>query len=215
MSYDREKLKGKLMLYLLCGEGFTPEQNIKIVQEALEGGVSSVQLRVKSWDAGTAYKCALQLKELCRAHDALLFVNDRVDIALAAGADGVHLGQKDLPISEARRIAGPGLIIGGTARTPEAALKAQEMGADYIGCGAAFDTETKGDAVVIGPHGIRETLGAVSVPSVAIGGINSGNITKLAGCMASGAALSGSIMHSADPRRAAADLLALCLDTFI
>ena len=125
---------------------------IEKTRAALAGGVTAVQLRVKSWTGRETYETALKLKELCAERGALFFVNDRLDVALAARADGVHLGQKDLPVDAARAIAGPDFIIGGTARTPELAREAQRLGADYVGCGAAFGTATKGDAVVIGPR---------------------------------------------------------------
>ena len=147
--YDRKKLAEKLRLYMICGEGDAPEAVIEKTRAALAGGVTAVQLRVKTWTGRETYETALKLKELCAARGALFFVNDRLDIALAAKADGVHLGQKDLPVDAARATAGPDFIIGGTARTPELAREAQRLGADYVGCGAAFGTATKGDAVVI------------------------------------------------------------------
>ena len=107
----------------------------------------------------------------------------------------------------ARAIAGPGFIIGGTARTPELAREAQRLGADYVGCGAAFGTATKGDAVVIGPAGIKKTLSAIEIPSVAIGGIELDNVRELAGCGASGISLSGAIVRAGDPEKAARALI--------
>lgn len=207
MTADRKKLAERLRLYLICGEGDSPEAVIKKAAAAIEGGVTAVQLRVKSWTGRECYDTALALKEICRAHGALLLINDRLDIALAAGADGVHLGQKDLPIGAARRLAGTDFIIGGTARTPELAREAQQLGADYVGCGAAFETATKGDAVVIGPYGIKKVLSAIDIPSVAIGGIELGNVKYLAGCGASGISLSGAIMRADDPEEAAAALI--------
>ena len=153
------------------------------------------------------YETALKLKELCAERGALFFVNDRLDIALAAKADGVHLGQKDLPVDAARATAGPDFIIGGTARTPELAREAQRLGADYVGCGAAFGTATKGDAVVIGPAGIKKTLSAIEIPSVAIGGIELDNVRELAGCGASGISLSGAIVRAGAPEKAARALI--------
>ena len=205
--YDRKTLAAKLRLYLICGEGDAPQAVIDKTRAALSGGVTAVQLRVKSWTGRETYETALKLKELCAARGALFFVNDRLDVALAAGADGVHLGQNDLPVDAARAIAGSDFIIGGTARTPELARGAQRLGADYVGCGAAFGTATKGDAVVIGPEGITKTLSAIEIPSVAIGGIELANVRKLADCGASGAALSGAIVRACDPESAARALL--------
>lgn len=205
--YDRKKLAEKLRLYLICGEGDAPEAVIEKTRTALAGGVTAVQLRVKTWTGRETYETALKLKELSAERGALFFVNDRLDIALAAKADGVHLGQKDLPVDAARAIAGPDFIIGGTARTPELAREAQRLGVDYVGCGAAFGTATKGDAVVIGPAGIKKTLSAIEIPSVAIGGIELANIRELAGCGASGISLSGAIVRAGDPEKAARALI--------
>ena len=205
--YDREKLAQKLRLYVICGEGDSPAEVIAKTRAALSGGATAIQLRVKSWTARETYETALALKNLCKEAGALFIVNDRLDIALAARADGVHLGQKDLPVDAARAIAGADFIIGGTARTPELAREAQRQGADYVGCGAAFGTDTKGDAVVIGPSGIKKTLSAITIPSVAIGGIELSNLRELADCGASGVSLSGAVMRAKDPRGAAQDLL--------
>ena len=205
--YDRDKLAQKLRLYVICGEGDSPEETAAKTRAALAGGATAIQLRVKSWTARETYKTALVLKKLCSEADALFIVNDRLDIALAARADGVHLGQKDLPVDAARAIAGPDFIIGGTARTPELAREAQALGADYVGCGAAFGTATKGDAVVIGPSGIKAALSAITIPSVAIGGIELSNLHELAGCGASGVSLSGAVMRAQNPELAARELL--------
>ena len=213
MTANKE-LARRLKLYLICGEGFTLEENIRIVSAALEGGVTAVQLRTKSWEGAAVYDCALKLKKICAANGAIFIVNDRLDIALASGADGVHLGQKDMPVDAARRVAGNDFIIGGTARTYELAARAQRLGADYVGCGAAFATGTKNDVVVIGPEGIKQALGGLEIPSVAIGGIDADNIKNLAGCGACGAALSGSVMHAEDPKKAASALLEICENIF-
>lgn len=205
--YDRKKLAEKLRFYVICGEGDAPEAVISKTRAALAGGATAVQLRVKSWTGRETYETALALKKLCAERGALFFVNDRLDIALAAHADGVHLGQKDLPVDAARAIAGPDFIIGGTARTPELAREAERLGADYVGCGAAFGTATKDDAVVIGPDGIKKTLSAISIPSVAIGGIELSNVRELAGCGASGVSLSGAVMRAEDPEAAASALI--------
>ena len=110
MAADRKRLAEQLRLYLICGEGDTPDEVLRKTAAALEGGVTAVQLRVKSWTGRECYNTALALKDLCHAHGAALLVNDRLDIALAAGADGVHLGQKDLPVGAARQIAAISLI---------------------------------------------------------------------------------------------------------
>ncbi len=205
--YDRRRLAKKLRLYLICGEGDRPGAVLEKTRAALAGGATAVQLRAKTWTAREIYETALKLRKICAERGALFFVNDRLDIALASGADGVHLGQKDLPVGAARAIAGPDFIIGGTARTPELALEAERLGADYVGCGAAFGTETKGDAVVIGPEGISGVLSSIKIPSVAIGGITRQNLRELADCGASGLAISGAVMRAADQEKAARELI--------
>ncbi len=203
---DSNILEEKLRLYLICGEGETPDSTVKKVSAALRGGVTAVQLRVKTWTSREIYNTAVILSELAKKYGALFLVNDRLDIALAGGADGVHLGQSDLPIDAARKIAVRDFIIGGTARTPELAAEAERLGADYIGCGSAFATSTKNDAVVIGPEGIRKTLSSITIPSVAVGGITLANIRFLAGCGCSGISLSAEIMKANDPEKKAGEL---------
>lgn len=110
---------------------------------AIEGGCSVIQLREKDSDGGDFYKSALKIKKLTEKQNIPLIINDRIDIALAVDADGVHLGQKDIPIDIARKLLGKEKIIGTSARTPEAAIKAEKMGADYLGVGAFFETSTK------------------------------------------------------------------------
>ena len=207
MINDSQKLARRLKLYLICGEGLTPEETLRKSALALDGGVTAVQLRVKSWTARECLRTAEELRKICHAHGALFFVNDRLDIALAAGADGVHLGQSDLPVPAARRIAGSGFIIGASSRTRELAAEAQRAGADYIGCGAAFGTSTKKDASVIGPEGIKCALSSTQIPAVAIGGINAGNIALLEGCGACGAAVSGALLNARDPEAEARKLI--------
>lgn len=201
-----DELAQRLCLYLICGEGCATRELYEKTAEAIEGGVTAVQLRVKSWTGRETYDTAVKLRELCRSKEVLFIVNDRLDIALAAGADGVHLGQMDMPVSAARGVAGRSFIIGGTARRAEDAARAEREGADYIGCGAAFSTGTKSDAVVIGPDGIKHVLAAITIPSVAIGGINAANLMLLTGCGASGVSLSGAIMNACDQRSAAREL---------
>lgn len=207
MADDPKKLACRLKLYLICGEGLPPQETIRKAKAALDGGVTAVQLRVKSWTARECLRTAEELKEICRVYGALFLVNDRLDIALAAGADGVHLGQSDLPVSRARILAGDSFIIGATARTKEQIEEAQGSGADYIGCGAAFGTSTKKDASVIGPDGIKCTLSSTLIPAVAIGGINADNIALLAGCGACGAAISGALLNACDPKTEAQRLI--------
>jgi len=198
-----ELLAKRLRLYLICGEGLTPGRMMQKVSSALNGGVTAVQLRAKTWSSREIYMAACELREMTKKHGALFIVNDRLDIALACKADGAHLGQSDIPICAAREAAGPGFVIGGTARTPDFALEAEKSGADYIGCGSAFATKTKDDAVVIGPGGIKKVTEQVKIPVVAVGGITAENAYLLAGCGCSGISLSAGIMRCDDPEESA------------
>lgn len=205
MSNEKD-LAARLKLYLVCGEGETPESLTRKTELALAGGVTAVQLRAKSWDSREIFDAACLLRDICRRHHALFTVNDRFDIALACGADGVHLGRRDLPVADARRLAPQGFIIGATANTPAEVLAAEEAGADYIGCGAAFATTTKHDVNVIGPEGIKAAASAARIPCVAIGGITPDNLRLLSGCHCAGISLSSAIMGSANPEERAREL---------
>lgn len=205
--FNRKELAERLKLYLICGEGDTPEALPEKVEAALNGGVTAVQLRVKSWPARKIWSTARALTRMTRSYGVIFIVNDRLDIALSSGADGVHLGQQDIPVDAARKLAPNDFIIGATARTCGLAQEAQELGANYIGCGSAFATMTKGDAVVIGPDGIRDVLSVIDIPSVAIGGITLKNLHLLAGCGCSGISLAAGIMNSVNPGLSAAMLI--------
>lgn len=156
---------------------------------ALAGGATALQLRDKGMDGGELLGEATRMLSLCRARNVPLFVNDRLDVALACGADGVHLGQSDLPVADARRLAPRPFVIGASVRTPEDAARAVRDGADYLGVGAVFPTGSKDDAQVIGLEGVRAVVRAASVPVVAIGGISLGNLDAVMACGADGAAV--------------------------
>ena len=178
-----------------------------VVRAALDGGAPAIQLRDKSADAATLLEQARALLPLVRRYGALLFINDRVDVALAAGADGVHLGPEDLPIAAARAIA-PQLLIGYSTDDPQLARAAERDGASYIGCGAVFGTRTKdvgGEAIGVGRLG--EVVAAVNIPVVGIGGITRANVAAVAEAGAAGAAVVGAIMSADDPGAAARALL--------
>jgi thiamine-phosphate diphosphorylase len=158
--------------------------HLAIARAALAGGARIVQLRDKSTPLPQLLPLARALKTLARQHDALFLINDRVDLSLVLDADGVHLGPDDLPVGEARRVLGPHKIIGASCGTVEEAFSAHEAGADYIGCGAIFGTQTKSDAgQAIGLAALREIVNATPLPVAAIGGVNGENIefTRKAG----------------------------------
>lgn len=176
------------------------------VERAICGGVTMVQLREKAAERGKILRLARELKAVCGRYDVPLVVNDSVELALEAGADGVHLGQKDMPPDEARRLIGPEKIVGATARTVEQAVRAQELGADYVGSGAVFGTGTKRDAVPLDLDTLRAICRAVRIPVVAIGGIERENALKLAGTGVSGIAVVSGLFAQTDVREAAATL---------
>ena len=185
-----KELAERLRLLYICGGG---EEEIARLAALIRSGVTTVQLRMKNATGRELYERALAVKKNCREKDALFFVNDRLDVALACGADGVHLGANDLPIAGARRCVPRYFLIGATARTPETALQAERDGADYIGCGAAFPSTTKHDTTVIGPSGIAAVTQAVKTPVVAIGGINEQNLEQLGGAGIAGVAVSAAL----------------------
>jgi thiamine-phosphate pyrophosphorylase len=187
-----------------------PRSAIDVAREALDAGAPAIQLRDKDATAGELLQQARALLGPVRAAGALLFINDRVDVALAAGADGVHLGPDDIPVAAARRIAPPTFLIGFSTDDPVAARSAQEDGASYIGCGAVFGTTTKLDVgdEAIGTARLDDVARAVDIPVVGIGGITEASIGRVAATAAAGAAVVGAVMRADDVPRAVRTLLA-------
>lgn len=179
---------------------------------AYEGGADAVQLRMKHTDGREMLCQARQIASMAAENDRFFFVNDRVDIAMASGADGVHLGQSDMPVEDARRLMGDDAIIGVSVQTVEQAIEAVEGGADYLGVGSIFVTSTKKDAAQgLGLGAIFEIRQAVDVPVVAIGGINRGNIQDVIRAGADSAAVVSAVVAQEDPRAAAHELKDLIL----
>lgn len=176
------------------------------VEQALKGGVSLVQLREKKLDWKQFYTQAVRMKELCARYQVPLIINDNVEIAIASGADGVHVGQGDMQVQEARARLGPDKIIGVSARTVEQALQAQEEGADYLGVGAVFGTSSKEDAQKISIRTLQKICSAVDIPVAAIGGINKENARQLSGSGISGIAVISALFAQKDIRAAAEEL---------
>ena len=178
------------------------------VERAVAGGAGVVQLREKELSSREFYELAVRVLEITRPRGVPLIINDRIDICLAANADGVHLGQKDIPCREARRILGADKIIGVSAARPDEALKAQRDGADYLGVGAVFSTSTKTDTRSVTPEIIREIRAAVTIPFVVIGGINKENILTLGGLGINGAAVVSAIAAQPDIEAATREMKA-------
>jgi len=174
-----------------------PRTVVEVVDQALSAGAPAIQLRNKGESARPLLAIGRELRVLTREAGALFFVNDRVDVALALDADGVHLGPDDLPVAAARRIVPEGFLIGRSADDTDVARQAVAEGADYIGCGTVFRTSTKADVgVVIGVEGLSRVARAVDVPVVGIGGITEDRVEELARSGAAGVAVVGAVMRS-------------------
>lgn len=171
--------------------------NIEIAKRVLAGGAQIIQLRGTGLSSRELLEQAREIRELTKAAGAIFIVNDRADIALLSGADGVHLGQDDLPIAEARKILGRGKMIGISTHNIEQAVKAEQEGADYIGFGPVFDTKTKADAEEAkGLQALREIKQRVSIPVIAIGGINLENMGEVIDAGSDGAAVISAIIKA-------------------
>lgn len=179
-----------------------------LADQALRGGAPAVQVRIKgSSDAAVLAECGRIVASAQKAQ-AVVIVNDRADIALAAGADGVHGGADDLPVAELRKLLGPDRLVGGTARDPDTALRHQADGASYVGVGPVYATPTKdGLPEPLGPAGVEKVAAAVDVPVIAIAGITASRVPELLDAGAHGVAVIGAVAHAADPAAATAELL--------
>lgn len=203
MKFNSENL----LLYAVTDHAWTGRQTLyEQVEEALRGGVTMVQLREKELDEEHFVREAVKIRALCHRYNVPLIINDHVDVALKSGADGVHVGVRDMPVAEIRKMAGTDFIIGATAKTVEQAKRAEADGADYLGVGAVFPSPTKKNAVRITSEQLREICGCVSIPSVAIGGITLDNISRLAGGGMSGIAVVSALFAADDIKSAAEQL---------
>lgn len=188
-------------IYLVTDDGCLQGRAlIDCVREALEGGLTLVQYRAKTASSAEMYAEALQLKALCDSFNVPLIINDRLDIAMAVGAAGVHLGQDDLPCAAARRILGEDYIIGVSAHNPAEAAEALERGADYLGCGAVFGTATKADVKKLGTEGLTAICREKGLPVVGIGGVTADNYREVRVAGADGAAIVSGILAQPDIR---------------
>ena len=186
-----------------------PRGVVAVVRAALEAGAPAIQLRDKHANARELFEQATTLRALTASFGALFFVNDRLDVALAAGADGVHLGPDDMPLSAVRTAVPRPFLIGWSTDDPAAARAAAAAGADYIGCGAVFGTTSKniGDER-IGLEGLQRVVNAVSIPVVGIGGIDTRNVAQVAATGAAGAAVIRAVMAAPNVGAAVTALLA-------
>lgn len=194
-------------LYLVTDRDLIGEVSLNAaVEEAIKGGVTLVQLREK--DIGTLdfYNTAVALKKITDKYNVPLIINDRMDIALAVGAEGLHVGQDDMPADVARKLLGKDKILGVSAGTLEEAIKAEKDGADYIGVGAIFPTSTKNDARAVSVDTIKKIKESISIPVVAIGGINEKNVGLLKPANIDGISVISAILGKEDIKGAAEEL---------
>ena len=195
-----------LSLYLVTEESIRLEDLKDIIVQSAAGGVSMVQLREKTSSSLAFYKKAKEIKALLHQLSVPFVINDRVDIALAVGADGIHIGQDDLPLSIVKDMIPEHMFIGVSVATLEEAQEAEASGADYIGVGSVFPTVTKEDAVLVSIEEVENIAKSVSIPTVAIGGISLNNIKELSGSGIDGVAVVSAIMNAEDPKLAARQL---------
>lgn len=203
-----------LRLYAVTAGESDPEALLKEVAEAINGGAKIVQFREKRLTGDALVELAKRFAELCRERGAISIINDDPSVCLAAGADGVHLGQGDMDPREARKLLGPGKIIGVSAHNVAEARAAEAAGADYLGSGAAFITGTKVDAKPIDRESYRAITSAVSIPVVAIGGVTGENMAELAGRGLAGVAVVSAIFSQSDVRAATQKLRARAEELF-
>lgn len=196
-----------LSLYLVTDKSDDVEKFLKTIEEGIKGGVSVVQIREKTADTLDFYNLALKVKKITAEYDVPLIINDRVDVALAVNADGVHVGQSDMPCDVTRALVGPDKIVGVSAATIEEAKKAESDGADYIGSGAVFPTATKDDAPKITKEELKEIVDSIDIPVVAIGGINLNNAHELNDTGIAGLSVVSAIMSSDNPKKSSEELL--------
>jgi len=197
-------MKGQLRgLYVIIDPALAPGRDeLQVARAALDGGARLIQLRDKTREKGLQLPVAEALQRLCRQRGALFIVNDHVDLALAVGADGVHVGQKDLPVAVVRRLA-PELVIGCSTNDPEEARRAEADGADYVSVGRLFPTGSKDDTRPATAETLRAVKAAVSLPVCAIGGINESNIDAVIAAGANMAAVIAAVIAAPDVADAA------------
>ena len=202
---DRKDLD--VTLYLVTDSSYhTEESLLRTVEEACKGGVTLVQLREKNKGGREYLDKAFKVKEITDRYNVPLIIDDRVDGALTCDAAGVHVGASDIPVAVARKLMGPDKIVGATAKTVEAAVKAYEDGADYLGVGAIYPTTTKVVTILTKVSTLKDICEAVPIPAVAIGGLNAGNMDVLEGAGMSGMAVVSAIMKAKDPKKNAREL---------
>lgn len=203
MKFDKEQL----LLYAITDQRWLENKSLyDAVKESLDGGVTFLQLREKDLDEEHFQKEALSIKELCHYYHVPFIINDNVQLAIDTDADGVHVGQSDMVADNVRRRIGPDKILGVSAHSIEQAIRAERMGADYLGVGAVFATGSKDDASLIDFATLKDICKAVSIPVVAIGGINEKNVKELKDTGICGVAVISAVFAQKDMKKAAINL---------
>ena len=191
--------KSQVLLYAVTDRAWTGKQSLyEQVESAIKGDVTIVQLREKDLDYESFLKEAMEISALCKRYKVPFIVNDNVDIAIKCRADGVHIGQSDMNLLQARKLLGENMIIGVSAHSVEEALEAVKNGADYLGAGAMFSTSTKTNVSSLSKETLRDICAAVNIPVVAIGGISKLNMPELANCGIDGVALVSAVFAADD-----------------
>lgn len=196
------------LYFITDSTGYDEEEFLRRTEAALKGGATLVQIREKDKSTRDYMALADKVHEVTRKYNVPLIIDDRIDVAMAVGSEGVHLGQSDMPVHIARKILGDDIIIGATAKTVEQAKEAYEQGADYLGVGAIYPTTTKVKTVLTSTETLDKICKAVPIPVNAIGGLNKDNIDVLKGIGIAGICVVSAIMKAEDPQKAAEELKA-------
>lgn len=211
MNYTADEIRKGMLLYAVTDQSWLKdgETLLSVCEDVLASGATFLQIREKDLDANAFEAEAAKLKDLCARYKVPYVVNDSVEIALSIDADGVHVGQSDIKGRDIRSLIGPDKILGISAGTVDEAVAAEKAGADYIGVGAVFGTSTKKNARNLTVAKLKEISNAVSIPVVAIGGINGTNLLELSGSGVDGVAVVSAIFAAEDPGKATKQLLTL------
>ncbi len=191
------------LYFITDSSNYEPEEFFERVEAALQGGVTMVQLREKNRTTREYIELAIEVHKLTEKYNVPLIIDDRVDVMLAAGAEGVHVGADDMPVEMVRKIVGPNRIVGATTKTVQAARIAEEAGADYLGVGAIYPTTTKVKTIITSTETLKDICKSVAVPVNAIGGLNSNNLEALRNTGIAGVCAVSAIMKADSPRAAA------------
>lgn len=194
------------LYFITDSTAFTEEEFLRRTEEALKGGATLVQIREKDKSTREYMALAGKVHAITKKYNVPLIIDDRIDVAMAVGAEGVHVGQSDMPVHIARKILGDEVIIGATAKTVEQAKEAYDQGADYLGVGAIYPTATKVKTILTATETLDAICQTVPIPVCAIGGLNKDNIDVLKGIGISGICIVSAVMKAEDPKKAAMEL---------